>query len=116
MCEYSRSRSFHDDLILQDQASGERSQDQWSSGTISIAATAFWTHNVKKCLLLGGELALNLINSDPYILPEHTLELVVSNSECLPDVAMKAFIKYITNNTIPITAVLGRFYDTSHSS
>ena len=32
LCEYSRSRSFHDDLILQDQASGERSQDQWSSG------------------------------------------------------------------------------------
>ena len=31
-CEYSRSRSFHDDLILQDQASGERSQDHWSSG------------------------------------------------------------------------------------
>ena len=30
--EYSRSRSFHDDLILQDQALGERSQDQWSSG------------------------------------------------------------------------------------
>ena len=28
VCEYSRSRSFHDDLILQDQASGERSQDQ----------------------------------------------------------------------------------------
>ena len=34
-CEYSRSRSFHDDLILQDQASGERSQDQWSSGGLS---------------------------------------------------------------------------------
>ena len=32
MCEYSRSRSFHDDLMLQDQASGESSQDQWSSG------------------------------------------------------------------------------------
>ena len=32
VCEYSRSRSFHDDIILQDQASGERSQDQWSSG------------------------------------------------------------------------------------
>ena len=31
VCECSRSRSFHDDL-LQDQASGERSQDQWSSG------------------------------------------------------------------------------------
>ena len=34
VCEYSRSRSFHYDLILQDQASGERSQDQWSSGNV----------------------------------------------------------------------------------
>ena len=32
VCEYSRSRSFHDDLLLLYQASGERSQDQWSSG------------------------------------------------------------------------------------
>ena len=38
VCEYSRSRSFHDDLILQDQASGERSQDHWSSG-LSISFT-----------------------------------------------------------------------------
>ena len=37
VCEYSRSRSFHDDLILQDQASGERSQDQWSSGQLYVA-------------------------------------------------------------------------------
>ena len=36
VCEYSRSRSFHDDLILQDQASGERSQDQWSSGIVKL--------------------------------------------------------------------------------
>ena len=36
VCEYSRSRSFYDDLILQDQASGERSQDQWSSGYASF--------------------------------------------------------------------------------
>ena len=40
MCEYSRSRSFHYDLILQDQASGERSQDQWSSGIDKINDTA----------------------------------------------------------------------------
>ena len=39
VCEYSRSRSFHDDLILQDQASGERSQDQWSSGSFSAFLT-----------------------------------------------------------------------------
>ena len=34
VCEFSRSRSFQNDLILQGQASGERSQDQWSSGLI----------------------------------------------------------------------------------
>ena len=38
VCKYSRSRSFHDDLILQDQASGERSQDQWSSGLTDAGA------------------------------------------------------------------------------
>ena len=48
VCEYSRSRSFHDDLILQDQASGERSQDQWSSGY---------------CLLFMGAIAGSRINS-----------------------------------------------------
>ena len=26
--------SFHDDLMLQDQASGERSQDHWSSDSL----------------------------------------------------------------------------------
>ena len=31
MCEFSSSQSFHDDKMLQDQASCERSQDQWSS-------------------------------------------------------------------------------------
>ena len=39
VCEYSRSRSFHYDLILQDQASGERSQDQWSSGIVKMGYT-----------------------------------------------------------------------------
>ena len=43
VCEYSRSRSFHDDLILQDQASGERSQDQWSSGLLLVCAVLFST-------------------------------------------------------------------------
>ena len=37
VCEYSWSRSFHDDLILQDQASGERSQYQWSSGLAHLS-------------------------------------------------------------------------------
>ena len=30
VCEYTGSMSFHDDLMFQDQASGDRYQDQWS--------------------------------------------------------------------------------------
>ena len=48
VCEYSRSRSFHDDLILQDQASGERSQDQWPSGfNDRLVKPAFTVHAVE---------------------------------------------------------------------
>ena len=48
VCEYSRSRSFHDDLILQDQASGERSQDHWSSGlTLPFFDNCLHTYFVK---------------------------------------------------------------------
>ena len=47
VCEYSRSRSFHDDLILQDQASGELSQDHWSSGSF------FGAKNSKNTIFCG---------------------------------------------------------------
>ena len=56
VCEYSRSRSFHDDLILQDQASGERSQDQWSSGSLP------WGNCQKLfCLAFIGELLTGIL-------------------------------------------------------
>ena len=42
VCEYSRSRSFHDDLILQNQASGERSEDQWSSGSHMCSKSLYY--------------------------------------------------------------------------
>ena len=45
VCEYSRSRSFHDDLILQNQASGERSQDQWSSGVTLELSERTYKHD-----------------------------------------------------------------------
>ena len=55
VCEYSRSRSFHDDLILQDQASGERSQDHWSSGFLVFFGNGnvcLKAHSVQKILIL----------------------------------------------------------------
>ena len=57
VCEYSWSRSFHDDLILQDQASGERSQDQWSSGC-KYAYRCSWTLNLN----LNGLLVIRQID------------------------------------------------------
>ena len=47
--EYSRSRSFHDDLILQDQASGERSQDQWSSGLLPGTISCTYLITLQSC-------------------------------------------------------------------
>ena len=67
VCEYSRSRSFHYDLILQDQASGERSQDQWSSGSVAAQAglCQTWPENpsflVREVIYLHHEKTNNLL-------------------------------------------------------
>ena len=76
VCEYSRSRSFHYDLILQDQASGERSQDQWSSGYVVLMcksglkyryvgrAVCAYAHNFQKqpgCALIGACALIRMI-------------------------------------------------------
>ena len=61
VCEYSRSRSFHDDLILQDQASGERSQDHWSSGIpIILKLYRCLHHTLKMCMWFGYNPQINL--------------------------------------------------------
>ena len=51
VCEYSRSRSFHDDLILQDQASGERSQDHWSSGLFIMVVIIIYLFDLVDSLI-----------------------------------------------------------------
>ena len=90
VCEYSRSRSFHDDLILQDQASGERSQDQWSSGsrdvsnTLSCEVTTNVSHNIYHNFLY---------NSRVQILCSDKIELNLSFSN-------KDWNKSPTNETI----------------
>ena len=37
---YSRSGSFREDLMLKDQASGERSQDHWSSDLVLLTCSS----------------------------------------------------------------------------
>ena len=62
VCEYSRSRSFHDDLILQDQASGERSQDQWSSGLSKLSVFLFCFENTEETIERRTDLQFQLIH------------------------------------------------------
>ena len=60
VCEYSRSRSFHDDLILHDQASGECSPDQWSSGIpILLKLYRCFDHALKICMWFGYNPQIN---------------------------------------------------------
>ena len=68
VCEYSRSRSFHDDLILQDQASGERSQDQWSSGLV-FPIVSLWDLSVamETTILIQSAPKPNAINPPPQL-------------------------------------------------
>ena len=66
VCEYSRSKSFYDDFILQDQASGELSQDQWSSGFyvkvgfagVYISQTCVFLMRGYSCIMRNHELCV----------------------------------------------------------
>ena len=51
VCEYSRSMSFSDDIMLQDQASGERTQDQWSFGFCFMSRCLYFCAVVALCML-----------------------------------------------------------------
>ena len=77
VCEYSRSRSFHYDLILQDQASGERSQDQWSSGSIVIFCTK--TYGWKAILLFS-----HILNAKKMLHPMGGLPLLRQDEHLSP--------------------------------
>ena len=70
VCEYSRSRSFHDDLILQDQASGERSQDHWSSGLniVPERKSSFFSGKRYPFIMLKLKNGLNVLHVYGFIL------------------------------------------------
>lgn len=59
-------------------------------------------------LLQGAKLALEIVNRNPNILPNHDLEMVVIDSQCQPGIALKEFIRYVgKRSAIPIAGVLG---------
>ncbi|XP_041375599.1 guanylate cyclase D-like [Gigantopelta aegis] len=65
---------------------------------------SYWT---QPGLVEGARLALERVNQDSKILPNHSLELIVSDTQCISDEAMKAFIKFITDSSITLAGILG---------
>jgi|SRR6218665_210347 len=52
-------------------------------------------------------MAVELINSDDSILPEYELILLIQDTQCKVDIAMKHFVQYMSNKTHPIAGILG---------
>lgn len=52
-------------------------------------------------------MAVELINSDVSILADYELILLVQDTECKVDIAMKHFVQYMSNKTHPIAGILG---------
>lgn len=64
----------------------------------------FWT---QPGLVQSAEVAVDWVNADRNVLPNYELCLLVSDSQCRTNVAMRAFIAFATNSSIPIAGILG---------
>lgn len=52
-------------------------------------------------------MAVEYINSDPSILGDYELRMLVVDTQCKVDVAMKHFLEYVVDKTQPIAGILG---------
>ncbi|XP_052822135.1 uncharacterized protein LOC106880693 isoform X4 [Octopus bimaculoides] len=64
----------------------------------------FWT---QPGLIQSAEMAIEWVNADTNVLPNHELHLLIKDTQCRTDVAMRSFIDLATNTTIPIAGILG---------
>ena len=53
-------------------------------------------------------MAVESVNNDPSLLPDHELVLLVHDTQCKVDVAMKHFVQYVSNKTHPIAGIVGQ--------
>lgn len=53
-------------------------------------------------------MAVELINSNPHILQDYELVLLIQDTQCKIDIVMKQFMYYIVNETHPIAGILGK--------
>lgn len=94
-------------------------QDEWQkwippnlSSKIKVSLLSFFPLSGSRWrqpgLIQGAKLALDIVNQNHHILPNHDLEMVVVDSQCQPGIALKEFIRYVgKRSAIPIAGVLG---------
>ena len=58
--------------------------------------------------VVGAKMAIDFINDDDSILPDYQLVLLVQDTQCKVDMAMKHFVQYISNVTHPIAGIVGK--------
>lgn len=57
--------------------------------------------------LTAAQMAIEYINSDPSILGDYDLQMLVVDTQCKVDLAMKHFLEYVVDKTHPIAGILG---------
>jgi len=58
----------------------------------------------------GALMAIEYINRDGNILGDYQLELLVEDTQCKVDVAMKHFFDYAVLGDHPVVAILGKYF------
>jgi ABC-type branched-subunit amino acid transport system substrate-binding protein len=58
--------------------------------------------------LTGAQMAIEYINSDPTILGDYELKMLVVDTQCTVNLAMEQFLNYVVDKTYPIAGILGK--------
>jgi len=58
----------------------------------------------------GALMAVEYINRDSSILGDYQLDLLVEDTECKVDVAMKHFLHYAVDGVLPVAGILGKCF------
>jgi len=65
---------------------------------------------VVTCAYAGALMAIEYINRDSSILGDYQLDLLVEDTECKVDVAMKHFLHYAVDGEHTVAAILGKCF------
>jgi len=55
-------------------------------------------------------MAVEYINRDSSILGDYELKLLVEDTECKVDIAMKHFLHYAVDGEHPVAGILGKYF------